>query len=94
MAPMTESHGGCSYCAVAALSMLGRLDDVPRRDQLLQWCTGRQISGFQGRIEKDPDSCILTQLELLVPMAFESAFSLLKIYNCFLHSHDIPNNLG
>eukprot|EP00438_Fugacium_kawagutii_P018819 Skav221689 [mRNA] locus=scaffold1494:301694:310077:+ [translate_table: standard] len=37
--------------------MAGRLADCPRRDQLLQWCTFRQVSGFQGRIEKDPDSC-------------------------------------
>ena len=30
MAPSTESHGGCSYCAVAALAMMGRLDQCPR----------------------------------------------------------------
>lgn len=57
MAPSTESHGGCSYCAVAALAMMGRLDQCPRREELLRWCASRQVSGFQGRIEKDPDSC-------------------------------------
>ncbi|CAJ1360872.1 unnamed protein product [Effrenium voratum] len=56
MGPETESHGGCTYCAVACLSMLGRLDDLDML-QLLHWCVHRQQSGFQGRIEKEPDSC-------------------------------------
>ena len=30
MAPATESHGGCSYCAVAAMAMMGRLEQCPR----------------------------------------------------------------
>ncbi|CAE7479585.1 PGGT1B [Symbiodinium sp. CCMP2592] len=57
MGPGAESHGGCTYCAVAALRMLGRLADLPSKDLLLLVCVRRQISGFQGRIEKDPDSC-------------------------------------
>ncbi|CAE7663236.1 Pggt1b [Symbiodinium pilosum] len=32
MGPSTESHGGCTYCAVAALTMLGRLADLPSKD--------------------------------------------------------------
>ncbi|CAE7223399.1 GGB [Symbiodinium natans] len=57
MGPGTESHGGCTYCAVAALRMLGRLADLPCKDLLVDWCVRRQVSGFQGRIEKDADSC-------------------------------------
>ena len=57
MAPGTESHGGCSYCAVASLAMLGQLEDLAEKEKLVQWCVSRQVSGFQGRIEKDPDSC-------------------------------------
>ncbi|CAE7336438.1 Geranylgeranyl transferase type-1 subunit beta [Symbiodinium microadriaticum] len=57
MGPGAESHGGCTYCAVAALRMLGRLADLPSKDLLVDWCVRRQVSGFQGRIEKDPDSC-------------------------------------
>eukprot|EP00931_Biecheleriopsis_adriatica_P088609 TRINITY_DN62898_c0_g1_i1.p1 TRINITY_DN62898_c0_g1~~TRINITY_DN62898_c0_g1_i1.p1 ORF type:complete len:407 (+),score=88.19 TRINITY_DN62898_c0_g1_i1:39-1259(+) len=57
MGPLTESHGGCTYCALAALSMLGRLPELPSKELLVGWCMRRQISGFQGRIEKDADTC-------------------------------------
>eukprot|EP01114_Cavostelium_apophysatum_P012272 TRINITY_DN2724_c0_g1_i1.p1 TRINITY_DN2724_c0_g1~~TRINITY_DN2724_c0_g1_i1.p1 ORF type:complete len:359 (+),score=39.71 TRINITY_DN2724_c0_g1_i1:58-1077(+) len=55
--PGQESHGGSTYCAIAALRMLGRLDDLPNKEKLIQWCVERQISGFQGRINKPADSC-------------------------------------
>lgn len=53
----TESHGGCTYCALASLSMMGRLDDLPERVQLVDWLVKRQQEGLQGRVGKDPDSC-------------------------------------
>merc|ERR1712039_1051349 len=53
----TESHGGCTYCALAALAMMGRLTDLPMREQVVDWCVKRQLFGFQGRIEKPMDSC-------------------------------------
>merc|ERR1719161_3078761 len=37
--------------------MMGRLDKLPRKLQLIDWCLKRQNVGFQGRIEKPPDSC-------------------------------------
>jgi len=55
--PLQESHGGSTYCAVAALHLMGRLKDLPRKDDLLKWCLERQVSGFQGRINKDADTC-------------------------------------
>jgi len=55
--PGQESHGGSTYCAIAALHLLNRLHQLPKRDQLIRWCVERQISGFQGRINKDPDCC-------------------------------------
>mmetsp|Transcript_43904 Transcript_43904/g.139855 ORF Transcript_43904/g.139855 Transcript_43904/m.139855 type:complete len:406 (-) Transcript_43904:527-1744(-) len=57
MGPHTESHGGCTYCALAALSMMGRLQDLVGKEQLIGWCVKRQHLGFQGRIEKAMDSC-------------------------------------
>jgi len=55
--PGQESHGGSTYCAVAALSLMGKLDALPHRDGLIRWCVERQSSGFQGRINKDADTC-------------------------------------
>lgn len=66
--PGMESHGGSTYCAVAALKLMGELDVLDtdgggwRRRRLVQWALERQVSqpipaGFQGRLNKDPDSC-------------------------------------
>jgi geranylgeranyl transferase type-1 subunit beta len=51
-----ESHGGSTYCGVAALYLMGKLD-VIRREALIDWLAARQTTGFQGRINKVPDSC-------------------------------------
>ncbi|CAH8603858.1 unnamed protein product [Dicrocoelium dendriticum] len=57
--PGIEAHGGYTFCAVAALCLLGHpeLIDLPR---LLKWVAHRQMSsegGFQGRTNKLVDSC-------------------------------------
>lgn len=57
MGPQTEAHGGCTYCALASLVMMGRLPDLPGKEQLIDWCVKRQLHGFQGRVEKPMDSC-------------------------------------
>ena len=31
--------------------------DQPEKDATVKWCLQRQISGFQGRPNKDPDTC-------------------------------------
>jgi geranylgeranyl transferase type-1 subunit beta len=54
--PGLEAHGGTTYCAYAALWLMGAADRVPR-EPLLRWCLDRQLSGFQGRCNKDPDTC-------------------------------------
>jgi len=56
-APGQESHGGSTYCAVAALVLMERLADLPKKENLIQWLLERQQSGFQGRINKDVDTC-------------------------------------
>merc|ERR1719383_311400 len=57
MGPFTESHGGCTYCALAALSMMGCLSAVPCQSELIEWLAKRQHLGFQGRVKKPIDSC-------------------------------------
>jgi hypothetical protein len=44
-----ESHGGSTYCAVAALSLMGTLDVLSpaQHDKLVRWCAFRLNVGFQ-----------------------------------------------
>ncbi|VVC32128.1 Terpenoid cyclases/protein prenyltransferase alpha-alpha toroid,PFTB repeat [Cinara cedri] len=59
--PGTESHGGSTYCAIASLSLLDSLSlvlDKKKLKILERWAVNRQIcGGFQGRPNKDPDTC-------------------------------------
>lgn len=59
--PGTESHGGSTYCAIASLSLLNKLDSVLNENKskiLERWAVNRQVNGgFQGRPNKDPDTC-------------------------------------
>lgn len=67
--PGAEAHGGSTFCAVAALHLLGVLDRLEHREQLIRWCLFRQNQGFNGRPNKPDDSCyswwILATLKLL-----------------------------
>ena len=44
-----ESHGGSTYCAVAALSLMGTLDVLSKAqlDKLVRWCSLRLNVGYQ-----------------------------------------------
>ncbi|XP_065199908.1 geranylgeranyl transferase type-1 subunit beta [Planococcus citri] len=58
--PNLESHGGSSFCAIAALHLLDQLKTALNPNQLKRiqrWLILRQQSGFQGRPEKDVDTC-------------------------------------
>ncbi|KAI8914412.1 protein geranylgeranyltransferase-like protein type I beta subunit [Gorgonomyces haynaldii] len=55
--PEQESHGGSTYCAVAALYLLGKLDQVQKRDSLIHWLVSLQDMGFHGRLNKPDDTC-------------------------------------
>ncbi|XP_069172496.1 geranylgeranyl transferase type-1 subunit beta isoform X2 [Procambarus clarkii] len=56
-----ESHGGSSYCAVATLHLMGKLDSALssiQKQRLVRWLVNRQDSGgLQGRPNKPPDTC-------------------------------------
>lgn len=58
--PGLESHGGITYCAVAALFLMDRLHDAFDSKQLnglKKWALMRQVCGFQGRPNKPVDTC-------------------------------------
>ena len=55
--PHAEAHGGSTFCAIAALSLLDRLKDLDHQDELIHWCIQRQNEGFNGRPNKPDDSC-------------------------------------
>jgi len=59
--PGLEAHGGSTFCAVAALSLMGRLEDLgpASLESLTAWCVARQVpgSGYSGRPNKPEDTC-------------------------------------
>lgn len=60
LGPGHEAHGGSTYCAVASLILMKRLNQVLNERQiqkLVRWCLFKQYSGFSGRPNKDPDTC-------------------------------------
>ncbi|CAF0823424.1 unnamed protein product [Rotaria sordida] len=55
--PGAEAHGGSTFCAIAALSLMDRLNDLDHQNDLIRWCLQRQNEGFNGRPNKPDDSC-------------------------------------
>ncbi|VDO03528.1 unnamed protein product [Rodentolepis nana] len=60
--PKLEAHAGITYCVLASLKLMNRLDKVfPvgsfERQKLINWLLSRQNGGFNGRRHKDPDTC-------------------------------------
>lgn len=54
-----EAHGGSTFCAVASLHLMNKLNDLGQEklDRLTQWCINRQTTGFSGRVNKPWDTC-------------------------------------
>ncbi|XP_078698686.1 geranylgeranyl transferase type-1 subunit beta-like [Branchiostoma floridae x Branchiostoma belcheri] len=58
--PGLETHGGSTFCAVASLCLMNRVQETfsdRQLDGLKRWCLFRQQSGFQGRPNKPTDTC-------------------------------------
>ncbi|KAI5724943.1 hypothetical protein M8J77_009050 [Diaphorina citri] len=57
--PCLESHGGSTYCALASLALMNKLDMLrpTQIESLKRWLIFRQRSGFQGRPNKPVDTC-------------------------------------
>lgn len=54
-----ESHGGTTFCALAALYLSGQMDVLSDtvKDKMTRWLMFRQDGGFNGRPNKATDSC-------------------------------------
>lgn len=53
-----EGQGGAMFCAIASLVLSGRLVQLGYDTAaIVHWLVFRQKGGFQGRCNKDPDSC-------------------------------------
>lgn len=59
LAPGAEAHGGSTYCAIASLALMDRLTELDDSslNTLISWCLHRQVGGFNGRTNKEADSC-------------------------------------
>ncbi len=57
LVPGQEGHGGSTFCGLAALTLMGMLDNIDWRDDLIHWCVHRQVGGMQGRPNKLQDTC-------------------------------------
>lgn len=58
--PGAEAHGGSTYCAIASLKLMSKLEDTLNKqeiDRLIRWCINRLDCGFSGRPNKDQDTC-------------------------------------
>ncbi|KAF2069212.1 hypothetical protein CYY_009469 [Polysphondylium violaceum] len=56
--PEQEAHGGSTYCAVNSLALMKKLHLIlPFKDKFIRWLVNKQITGFCGRTNKDPDTC-------------------------------------
>jgi len=60
--PGQEGHGGSTFCAVASLVLMRRLNQILDtnnywRNDLIRWCVHRQVGGMQGRPNKIEDTC-------------------------------------
>ena len=51
-----ESHGGTTYCAIASLKLLDKLDEM-NKSGAIHWLVSRQDFGFHGRVNKPDDTC-------------------------------------
>uniref|UniRef100_A0A6G1SN50 Geranylgeranyl transferase type-1 subunit beta n=1 Tax=Aceria tosichella TaxID=561515 RepID=A0A6G1SN50_9ACAR len=58
--PGSEAHGGSTFCALASLKLMNKLEDTLSYDdidRLIRWCINRLDQGFTGRPNKDQDTC-------------------------------------
>jgi len=77
---------------VASLKLMGRLDDIKRKDELVRWCILRQLTGFQGRVNKVPDTCYSWWIGATLVM-FEK-FDMLRHYNLRSFIYDCQSDVG
>ncbi|NXX96084.1 PGTB1 transferase, partial [Centropus bengalensis] len=55
-----ESHGGSTFCGIASLCLMGKLEEVfseKELNRIRRWCIMRQQNGYHGRPNKPVDTC-------------------------------------
>ncbi|KAM4819493.1 geranylgeranyl transferase type-1 subunit beta isoform 3-T3 [Thomomys bottae] len=55
-----ESHGGSTFCGIASLCLMGKLEEVfseKELNRIKRWCIMRQQTGYHGRPNKPVDTC-------------------------------------
>ncbi|XP_055554565.1 geranylgeranyl transferase type-1 subunit beta isoform X2 [Falco cherrug] len=55
-----ESHGGSTFCGIASLYLMGKLEEVfseKELNRIRRWCVMRQQDGYHGRPNKPVDTC-------------------------------------
>ncbi|XP_014399792.1 PREDICTED: geranylgeranyl transferase type-1 subunit beta isoform X3 [Myotis brandtii] len=55
-----ESHGGSTFCGIASLCLMGKLEEVfseKELNRIKRWCIMRQQNGYHGRPNKPVDTC-------------------------------------
>lgn len=58
--PFSQLSGGSTFCGVASLCLMGKLEDVfseKELDRIRRWCIMRQQNGYHGRPNKPVDTC-------------------------------------
>lgn len=68
--PGLESHGGYTFCALAALFLLDKMNNA-NLDRLKDWTMSRQMQiegGYQGRTNKLVDGCYSYWVGALLPI--------------------------
>lgn len=74
--PGQECHGGTTFCGIASLVLLDRLESAftqKQMDGIKKWCLFRQQTGFNGRPNKKTDTCYSFWVG--------STLKLLKVFN-------------
>ena len=93
-----ESHGGAAFTAIASLALCGQLPQLQGdvRSALVRWLVFRQQqrSGFQGRLNKRPDSCYAFWNGATLALLDQHA--LVDVASCqrFIYSCQCPSSGG
>lgn len=77
-----ESHGGTTFCAIAALDLSDQLNILSDKtiEKIKRWLIFRQVDGFNGRPNKPVDTCYSFWIG-----------STLKILNAFQYTNFVEN---
>ncbi|KAI9032831.1 terpenoid cyclases/protein prenyltransferase alpha-alpha toroid [Phycomyces nitens] len=79
--PGQESHGGSTFCGVGALALMGKENEgILNKEKLIKWCLLRQSTGFEGRPNKNTDTCYCFWIGAALKVL--DAYDLVNHQNC------------